>query len=218
MLILTRLIAWIFVCKYKLSTEQLNMLSRIYVGFRRTSIRIVGNNKLLLSRNRCRLFSNQKLIENHGMITCRTIISIKEAASVMTKANIGALIVVDASNALSMCGIVTERDCMRAISNGLDINKDTVNSIMTSSSQTIITASISSSPNDCFHLMLSNNIRHLPVINDQGDICRVLSIKDCAAASVNANKQKADEKEAEADYWQYQAFAGGDSPGSYMSH
>ena len=118
-----------------------------------------------------------------------------------------------------MVGVVTERDCMRAIAEqtGEKLNECIIRDIMTPN-ETIVAAQPSISSEDCFKIMLSNNIRHLPLVDDEFVICRVLSIKDVAASMISENDRKIHEKEEEAEYWQWRATNLDDSPGSYMSH
>ena len=66
---------------------------------------------------------------------------------------------------------------------------------MTSSDDLITKNNISSE--DCFKIMLGNNIRHLPLVDDAFVICRVLSIKDVAASMISENDRKIHEKEEE---------------------
>lgn len=135
----------------------------------------------------------------------------------MIDARIGALLVVDTKDDHEIVGVVTERDCMRAISTRNSLNDCIIKDIMTSSDE-IISAKHNISSEDCFKIMLQYNIRHLPLVDDEFVICRMLSIKDVAASMISENDRKIHEKEEEAEYWAWRAQNLDESPGSYMSH
>ena len=137
----------------------------------------------------------------------------------MIEARIGCLLVVDDKDEHEIVGVVTERDCMRAIQDEKlkSLNESIIKDIMTPN-EDIITAKNNISSEDCFKIMLANNIRHLPLVDDNFVICRVLSIKDVAASMISENDRKVHEKEEEAEYWQWRATNLEESPGSYMSH
>ena len=135
-----------------------------------------------------------------------------------TQARIGCLLVVSETDDHELVGLVTERDCMRAVAQNVQgIGRAVLKEIMTSN-KTIVTARNSISSEDCFKIMLSNNIRHLPLVDDQFVVCRVLSIKDVAASMITENDRKVHEKEEEAEYWAWRAQNLDESAGSYMSH
>ena len=72
-------------------------------------------------------------------------------------------------------GVVTERDCMKAISdNASGLNETIIRDIMTKNTA-IIAAKNSISSEDCFTVMLSNNIRHLPLVDDDFVVCHLFS-------------------------------------------
>lgn len=100
---------------------------------------------------------------------------LKDIARIMTEKNIGSVIVVENDKPI---GIITERDIVKAIGKGKDIEvlaKD----IMTSS---LITIREDAPISGALSLMRLNNIRHLPVIDDSGKLCGIISIRDIARA------------------------------------
>eukprot|EP00486_Rosalina_sp_Unknown_P015355 CAMPEP_0201592234 /NCGR_PEP_ID=MMETSP0190_2-20130828/190182_1 /ASSEMBLY_ACC=CAM_ASM_000263 /TAXON_ID=37353 /ORGANISM="Rosalina sp." /LENGTH=152 /DNA_ID=CAMNT_0048050905 /DNA_START=307 /DNA_END=765 /DNA_ORIENTATION=- len=152
------------------------------------------------------------------MATTKSSILVKAAAKQMIDARIGCLLVVDEKDENEIVGVVTERDCMRAISENVSTLTDSIIKDIMTSSEDIISAKNNISSEDCFKIMLANNIRHLPLVDDSFVICRVLSIKDVAASMISENDRKVHEKEEEAEYWQWRATMLDESPGSYMSH
>lgn len=98
-----------------------------------------------------------------------------DIAKIMTEKNIGSIIVVDENKPV---GIITERDIVRAIGKGKDLNTR-AEEIMTKS---LITIREDSPITGALALMRQFNIRHLPVIDDKGNLKGILSIRDIARA------------------------------------
>ena len=99
---------------------------------------------------------------------------------------------------------------MRAISQkGSELIRCVIKDIMTPN-QDIISAKSSIPSKECFKIMLSNNIRHLPLVDDKFVVCRLLSIKDVAASMISANDRKVHVKEEEAEYCVWRATNLGD--------
>lgn len=101
-----------------------------------------------------------------------------EIAKIMTEKNIGSIIVVDSEKPV---GIITERDIVRAIGKGEGLDTKAEN-IMTKS---LITIREDSPITGALALMRQFNIRHLPVIDDKGNLKGILSIRDIARAVDN---------------------------------
>jgi len=98
-----------------------------------------------------------------------------DVAKIMTEKNIGSIIVVDENKPV---GIITERDIVKAIGKGKDLNTK-AEEIMTKS---LITIREDSPITGALALMRQFNIRHLPVIDDKGNLKGILSIRDIARA------------------------------------
>ena len=105
-----------------------------------------------------------------SQLLARDVISINENKSIynaiklLTKNNIGALPVLN--NNMELCGIISERDIIRNISNNLSINfsKSCIKSIMTS---VVITINRNSKSEDIMNIMSKNKIRHIPIIENK---------------------------------------------------
>lgn len=94
-----------------------------------------------------------------------------EAIQLMAEKAIGALIVMDEGK---LAGILSERDYTRKVALMNRSSKSTrVEEIMT---REVITVSQSASIEECMLLMSRHSVRHLPVIDDQGKVCGVISI------------------------------------------
>ena len=105
-----------------------------------------------------------------SQILTRDVISINEdktiynAIKLLAKNNIGALPVLN--NNMELCGIISERDIIREISNNLSVNfkKSFVNTIMTS---LVITINKNTKSEDIMDIMSKNKIRHIPIIENK---------------------------------------------------
>jgi CBS domain-containing protein len=110
-----------------------------------------------------------------SVITVTRDLPLKDVAVVMTEKNVGSVIVTENGKPV---GIITERDIVRAIGSGksLEIPAD---KIMTAS---LITIREDSPITGALSLMRSYNIRHLPVVDGEGKLVGIVSIRDIARA------------------------------------
>ena len=114
-----------------------------------------------------------------------------EAASMMVKANVGAVVILDAKGDLT--GIVTERDLTRrVVAKGLDPKETSLADIMTKNPDTL---SPDDSANDALELMQARNYRHLPVV-ENGKCVGMVSVRDLYAAAKQSLEESIRETEA----------------------
>lgn len=114
-----------------------------------------------------------------------------EAASMMTKANIGAVVILDPKGGL--IGIVTERDMTRrVIAKGVDPKGTRLADIMTKNPDTL---SPDDSANDALELMQARRYRHLPIVED-GKCVGMVSVRDLYAAAKQSLEESIRETEA----------------------
>jgi CBS domain-containing protein len=100
--------------------------------------------------------------------------TVHEAACVMTRANCGSVLIIDAGSTL--LGIVTERDLMtRVLARALDPAGTLVSSVMTPNPQCIPP---DTKVADAVLIMIERGFRHLPVIGEGGHIHGVFSVRD----------------------------------------
>jgi CBS domain-containing protein len=103
--------------------------------------------------------------------------SLREAASRMWKQQTGSLLVMDGD---ALLGIITERDVMKAVARGADLDQTPVSAVMTAS---VLTVNPQTSLPEAARHMASRWIRHLPVVDggkvvglvSQRDLCGVLA-------------------------------------------
>lgn len=119
------------------------------------------------------------------LITITPDASVSEAADLLTKEQIGAVVVI--SEPAGIAGIISERDIVHAISKNRGAVLDRpVSDYMT---EEVITCSPSSNVEALARDMTENRIRHLPVLDDDNKLVGVVSIGDLV-------KHRVDELEA----------------------
>ncbi|MFA7399822.1 MAG: CBS domain-containing protein [Sideroxydans sp.] len=110
------------------------------------------------------------------------------AATVMTRANCGSVLIIDASTTL--LGIVTERDMMtRVLAKSMDPQTTTVADIMTRNPhcvvpETKVTAAVL--------MMIERGFRHLPIVNHANKILGVFSARDAMPQEMQAAESLAE--------------------------
>lgn len=99
-----------------------------------------------------------------------------DAAKTMKKMNYGAVVVTDKKK---LCGIFTERDLlMKVVAEGKDTKGLKLADVMTSNVQT---ANVNDEISDSMQRMTEGRFRHLPIVNDAGDVTGMISQGDFVA-------------------------------------
>ncbi len=131
------------------------------------------------------------IIKQHVISSLDKDSTVFEAATLMTSANIAAVVVVDSDGKLS--GIITERDLTRRIvAKGLDPKETPIAAVMSENPDTL---SPDDSAVDALELMQSRHFRHLPVVD--GDKCvGMVSIRDLYKAAKSSLEESIRETEA----------------------
>jgi CBS domain-containing protein len=104
------------------------------------------------------------------LLTVEPAMPVTEVAKRMVAKDVGAVLVFDADE---LCGILTERDVLRAVADGLD-DSTLVRDRMTPHPETL---DADDSTEHAAVLMIHGGFRHLPVV-EQGKVVGVLSIRD----------------------------------------
>ena len=129
-----------------------------------------------------------------NVVTIQPHQSLREAARLLAKHNIGALIV--ANEAGQLMGIISERDIIQAAARLENVLLRPVSEVMTK--EVIIGL-----PNDDLmavaHAMTEKRFRHLPIM-EQGEIVGIISMKDIV-------KHQRDQYQGEIDILQTQIIA-----------
>jgi len=106
----------------------------------------------------------------------------------MAEKNIGSVVVAENDRYL---GLVTERDYARKIIlMGKHSDDTTVGEIMSTGLPRITPTS---SIETCMLVMSENNIRYLPVFNDQEQLCGIISINDVVYETIHSQKETIDQ-------------------------
>jgi CBS domain-containing protein len=114
--------------------------------------------------------------------------SVHEAACVMTRANVGSVLIMDAAG--TMLGILTERDLMtRVLAKAIDPAATPVAKVMTRHPRTI---GPEAKVADAVVIMIERGFRHLPIVAEGGKILGVFSIRDALPRELNAAESLAD--------------------------
>lgn len=104
--------------------------------------------------------------------------TIKECATIMNNKHIGCVPVCD--NAQNVVGLVTDRDIiLRAIACDKDVNTTPVSEIMTCN---VCSCSSDADVTEAEHLMCENQIKRIPIIDDN-KIVGILTLGDLSANS-----------------------------------
>lgn len=100
--------------------------------------------------------------------------SIQELVNSLKTHQVGALVVSDDGKKIS--GIVSERDVVRALSGNLDkLEAFQVKDLMTSQ---VHTCNADTTVEELMKIMTERRIRHIPVVDDRGELVSIVSIGD----------------------------------------
>lgn len=116
-----------------------------------------------------------QIIRDKGAVvhTLAASATLEEAARELHEKRVGALVVMDAENAI--IGVFSERDLVREIaSRGAKALQDDVASAM---SREVFTARLDETIDDCLGRMTDRRVRHLPVV-DEVRLVGIVSIGD----------------------------------------
>ena len=98
-----------------------------------------------------------------------------DAARPMVEHDVGAAIVL--ADGDDLVGVITERDLLRCVSEGIDPTVP-VSDRMT---RHVLTASPQTELAEAMALMVDGHFRHLPVVNDEGHVIGLASMRDLMA-------------------------------------
>ncbi len=111
-------------------------------------------------------------VMNTSVLTVDPTASIGEAAEKMIEAGVGAVVVME--DMARIVGIVTERDLMRAVAQRARAAEARVRQWMTES---VITIEPETEIKDAAKMMFEKNFRHLPVVNKDGRLLGIASLR-----------------------------------------
>jgi CBS domain-containing protein len=111
-------------------------------------------------------------VMNKSVLTVDPTASIGEAAEKMIEAGVGAVVVME--DMARIVGIVTERDLMRAVAQRARAAEARVRQWMTES---VVTIEPDTEIKDAAKMMFEKNFRHLPVVNKDGRLMGIASLR-----------------------------------------
>lgn len=109
--------------------------------------------------------------------------TVYHALTVMAKHEVGALLVLDGEQ---LVGIFSERDYARKIILQGKTSKETLVSEIMSDKVAYVTPSVSL--DECMALMTEKHFRHLPVLDDAGNVLGIISIGDLVKETISDQK------------------------------
>ncbi len=123
----------------------------------------------------------QSMSQRH-VVSLNPQASVWEAACVMTKANCGSVLIIDAGGA--MIGILTERDLMtRVLAKALDPQTTKVSEVMTHDPQSV---GPDTKVSEAVLIMIERGFRHLPIVTPAAKILGVFSVRDALPREIGA--------------------------------
>ena len=126
------------------------------------------------------------LIEDGDVLTAAASDTVYECIDRMADHNIGSIVVTDGGE---IAGIFTERDYMRNIALEGRTSKETeVREVMT---EDVATVDTDRQLEECLDLMTELRCRHLPVVDENGDLADIISVRDCMKQISEAAKSEA---------------------------
>jgi CBS domain-containing protein len=108
---------------------------------------------------------------DEDVITTLGDISIKEAIKTLYNRHVGSIIIVDKDKKCK--GIFTDRDAIRVIANDIPLSKP-LSEVMTTNLKTIDEHATYAMVKE---VMRTHRIRHLPVVDEQGKLVGLLSLR-----------------------------------------
>jgi len=97
-----------------------------------------------------------------------------DAAKLMVDNNVGLLVICDAKERTNLAGVISERDIMKAIASGKELNA----AVDEVSTKHAITVKASANVAEAAKAMNKNRIRHVVVVDEQGKPIGVVSMRD----------------------------------------
>ncbi len=97
---------------------------------------------------------------------------LRAVATLMWEHDIGSVVVEEAGRPV---GVVSERDVVAQVAQGVDVDEVTAGYVMT---PYVVSARVGDPLSDAALKMLEERIRHLPVLDEFGHLTAVLSVRD----------------------------------------
>ena len=131
------------------------------------------------------------IVSNQSISTVQATMTVRDAAREMAAKRIGALMITDQGR---LSGIFTERDVMtKVVAAGRDPDTTTLSEVMTRDPDTVRPDSLALK---ALEMMRESGYRHLPVVEADGRIVAIVSIRDLYFAVKTDLEEDIQEREA----------------------
>ncbi|HET6603043.1 MAG TPA: CBS domain-containing protein [Xanthomonadaceae bacterium] len=109
---------------------------------------------------------------------CTPSTPLREVARMMVDCDCGEIPVVENEGSRHLVGVLTDRDItVRTVAQGINPLETTAGEVMTGSPISVTPAT---EMDDCCNLMEENRIRRVPVLDESGSLCGIVSLADVA--------------------------------------
>jgi CBS domain-containing protein len=133
-----------------------------------------------------------ELLRHKGfaVITARPTATALEVIDLLKEYNLGAVVL--SPDGRQVAGIVTERDIVRKLAEGTEFLEGPVSEIMSADVQT---CRAKDSVQSLMETMTERRIRHLPVVDDRGNLAGIVSIGDAVKSHITQIEFERDQLE-----------------------
>ena len=125
-----------------------------------------------------------------AVITARPSATVLEVIDLLKEYNLGAVVL--SPDGRQVAGIVTERDIVRKLAEGTEFLDGPVSEIMSAEVQT---CKAKDSVQSLMETMTEQRIRHLPVVDDRGNLAGIVSIGDAVKSHITQIEFERDQLE-----------------------
>ena len=117
------------------------------------------------------------------VITAKPNTTVKEIIKTLYEKHIGCVVILEDNS--KVVGIFTERDAIRLVAENVQLNQS-VDNLMT---KNVITLKEDFSINEVRKILSAHKVRHLPVVNQKGELIGLLSVRGLLDQFFGTNSQ-----------------------------
>ena len=118
-----------------------------------------------------------------NVITASPSMTVKQTIKTLYEKHIGCVVAIDDKN--KCVGIFTERDAIRLVAESVNLDQP-LDNVMT---KNVITIQEDTSINEVRKIVSEHKLRHLPVVNQKGELTGLLSVRDLLDQFFGINSQ-----------------------------